>query len=228
MLGRRKPSAPATPPADEDRAIAAAIQGLVDADDLNAARERYGELVDRHQRRAIRIAYAYLRDAADADEAVQDAFVKAYTHLVDFDATRPFDVWFTRILVNGCLDRLKARARRERWLVSPAATDDPDVTARVPSTDASPEVLVLRRERGVRLMRAIDGLPTRQRTVVVLSQFGGHTTRDVSQMIGLSEATVRVHLFRALRRLREMLAGDPAFAVAGRNRHKSGRRGAAS
>ena len=81
------------------------------------ARERYAELVARHQRRAARIAFHYLRDSAEADEAVQDAFVKAYSHLSSFREELPFEVWFTRILINGCLDRIKARTRRERWLV---------------------------------------------------------------------------------------------------------------
>ena len=62
-----------------------------------------------------RIAYQYLRDAADADEAVQDAFVKVFTHIGSYREAWPFEVWFTRILINGCLDRRKARARRERW-----------------------------------------------------------------------------------------------------------------
>ena len=53
---------------------------------------------------------------AEADEAVQDAFVKAYSHLASFREELPFEVWFTRILINGCLDRIKARTRRERWI----------------------------------------------------------------------------------------------------------------
>jgi RNA polymerase sigma-70 factor, ECF subfamily len=77
------------------------------------AREHYGQLVAQHQRRASRIAYYYLRDAADADEAVQDAFVHAYVHLPSFREGVSFEAWFVRILVNGCLDRLKVRRRRE-------------------------------------------------------------------------------------------------------------------
>ena len=83
-----------------------------------AARELYGELVRRHQRKATRIALYYLRESAEADEAVQDAFVKAYTHLRDFEYGRSFEVWFTRILVNSCLDRVKARGRRARWMIA--------------------------------------------------------------------------------------------------------------
>src|ERR671921_1805470 len=110
-----QPAAPA--PREADSAAASAVKAM-QADGRHAeARERYAELVGRHQRRAARIAFHYLRDAAEADEAVQDAFVKAYSHLSSFREELPFDVWFTRILINGCLDRIKARTRRERWLL---------------------------------------------------------------------------------------------------------------
>ena len=89
---------------------------------MDEARERFGGLVAIHQRRALRIAYQYLRDAAEADEAVQDAFVKVFAHIGSYREAWPFEVWFTRILINGCLDRRKARARRERWF-APAEAD---------------------------------------------------------------------------------------------------------
>ena len=111
-----------------DAAAASAVKALQAAGDHAEARERYAELVARHQRRASRIAYHYLRDGAEADEAVQDAFVKAYQHLASFREELPFDVWFTRILINGCLDRIKARTRRERWLLP--------MTGRVRSSNA--------------------------------------------------------------------------------------------
>src|SRR3954465_8886306 len=101
---------------EADAAAASAVKALQAAGEQAGARERYAELVARHQRRANRIAYHYLRDAAEADEAVQDAFVKAYAHLPSFREELPFDVCFTPILINGSLDRIKARTRRERWL----------------------------------------------------------------------------------------------------------------
>lgn len=93
---------------EADSAAASAVKAFQASGHTAEARERYAELVGRHQRRATRIAYHYLRDAAEADEAVQDAFVKAYSHLSSFREELPFDVWFTRILINGCLDRIKA------------------------------------------------------------------------------------------------------------------------
>jgi RNA polymerase sigma-70 factor, ECF subfamily len=71
------------------------------------ARERYADLVGRHQRRASRIAFHYLQDGAAADEAVQDAFVEAYTYLAWLPEHLPFEIWLNRILINGCLERLK-------------------------------------------------------------------------------------------------------------------------
>src|SRR5205823_6840213 len=83
--------------------------------EMDEARDRFAELVNRHQRRASRIAYQYLRDSAEADDAVQDAFIKVFSHIDRYREAWPFEVWFTRILINGCLDRRKARARRDRW-----------------------------------------------------------------------------------------------------------------
>src|SRR5688572_917734 len=106
------------PGREADSAAASAVKALQAEGRHAEARDRFAELVGRHQRRAVRIAFHYLRDAADADEAVQDAFIKAYSHLSTFREELPFEVWFTRILINGCLDRIKARTRRERWIVS--------------------------------------------------------------------------------------------------------------
>src|SRR5262249_45409519 len=176
------------------------------------ARARFAGLVSTHQRRPSRIAYQYLRDAAEADEAVQDAFVKAFGHIASYREAWPFEVWFTRILINGCLDRRKARARRERWIVPGNETGGPD-DSRTPavsvSPDASPEARLLARGRRARLAAAIDPLDGRQRTGFMLCHYGDHTPREVSAMTGLNESTVRVHLFRAARKLRSVLGGQP-------------------
>jgi RNA polymerase sigma-70 factor (ECF subfamily) len=80
------------------------------------ARQRYADLIGRHQRQASRIAFHYLRDGAEADEAVQDAFVEAYAQLAWLRDELPFEIWLHRILINGCLDRIKARTRQKRRL----------------------------------------------------------------------------------------------------------------
>jgi RNA polymerase sigma-70 factor, ECF subfamily len=207
-----RPPGSAVVGAPVDVELAATVKAHLAEGEIAAARELYGELVRRHQRKATRIALYYLRESADADEAVQDAFVKAYTHLGDFEYGRSFEVWFTRILVNSCLDRVKARGRRARWMIAADDLGESNPLDRVAvPRDSTPEALALRRERGTRLMAAIEQLPERQRTVVLLSQIEGATTREVSEVTGLRETTIRVHLFRALRRLRALLSDDPAF-----------------
>lgn len=175
---------------------------------MDEARERFSALVHAHQRRASRIAYQYLRDAADADEAVQDAFVKVFSHIGSYREEWPFEVWFTRILINGCLDRRKARGRRDRWHVGrePGISDEARVASAV-AADASPEARLLARERRARLAAAVDRLEGRQRTVFMLCHYGDCTPRDISVITGLKESTVRVHLFRAARKLRGLLGG---------------------
>ena len=202
-----------------DTRAAGAVKALQAAGKLDEARDRFTELVTRHQRRASRIAFHYVRDGADADEAVQDAFVKAYSHIGTFREELPFEVWFTRILINGCLDRIKARKRREKWIAPPtidASGIERNPAEFVPSRGASPEDYVLKQERRRQLHAALGKLPERQRLVFMLSQFEGRSSREVSGLTGLNESTVRVHLFRAMRRLRGLLSGGNAPAVTGR------------
>ena len=211
---------------ETDARVAVEVKALQAAGRLETARERYGELVARHQRRASRIAFHYLRDAADADEAVQDAFMKAYTHLGTFREELPFEVWFTRILINGCLDRLKMRRRRDKW-IAPPVIDQSGVERHpadfLPARGPSPEEHVLAAERRDRLNTALAKLPERQRLVFMLSHFEGRTSREVSGMTGLNESTVRVHLFRAIRRLRGLLAPAATQVTSGRRSHRAAR-----
>jgi len=191
----------------DDSRIAVEVRGLVERGAMDEARDRFAELVIIHQRRASRIAYQYLRDVAEADEAVQDAFVKVFSRITSYREAWPFEVWFTRILINGCLDRRKARTRRDRWSVGGGISAANEARASMARPEGDPERQALARERRARLAAAIDRLDGRQRTVFMLCHFGDCTPREVSAMTGLNESTVRVHLFRAARKLRGLLGG---------------------
>jgi RNA polymerase sigma-70 factor, ECF subfamily len=202
-------SLPPLPQPDQDSRIAAEVKALVQRGDLAGARDRFDALVLKQQRRASRIAYHFLRDAADADEAVQDAFLKVFSHIESFREDLPFEVWFTRILINGCLDRQKARRRRMRWL-TPALDSEQGERAWTDATSAttpSPEESVLLKERRRQIASAVSRLPDRQRTIFLLCHYEGCSSREASAITGLNESTVRVHLFRAVRKLRALLGG---------------------
>jgi RNA polymerase sigma-70 factor (ECF subfamily) len=184
-----------------DSRVARDVKALVARGDLTAAHERFANLITLHQRRACRIAMAYLGNPADADEAVQDAFVRVFQHIATYRDDLPFDQWFTRILINRCIDRQRARARRDLRLVPLA-----DATTRaVGRPQDSPERRVLVRQWRKAVARAVAKLPNRQRAVFTLCQYGDRTPAEVASLLGMREATVRVHLFRAVHRLRESL-----------------------
>ena len=197
-------------PPDVESTLAGQVQDLIASGNDQAARDLFAHIVSRQQRRASRIAWHYLRDVAEADEAVQDAFVKAYSHIKSFQRNLSFEVWLTRILINGCLDRQKARMRRSRWILPAADAGRRDQDAIEHATrpsERSPEAQLLAREWREQLVAAVQKLPDRQRLVFMLCHYSDHSTRDVAEMTGLNESTVRVHLFRAIRKLRTSMEG---------------------
>jgi RNA polymerase sigma-70 factor (ECF subfamily) len=189
--------------------LAAEIKALVVAGEREAARDRFGALVAVLQRRGLRIAYHYLRDAADADEAVQDAFIKVFLHIEQYREELSFDVWFMRILVNACLDRLKSRNRQQRWMASPAEESlEARPVEQAAGTEPSSERRMLARERWAQVLAAVAALPDRQRLVFTLSHLDERSAAEISEATGMSPATVRVHLFRAIRKLRALLGDE--------------------
>jgi RNA polymerase sigma-70 factor (ECF subfamily) len=137
-----------------------------------------------------------------------------FTHLTTYREDLPFEFWFTRILVNGCLDIRKARARRLRWVLPLGGPRETTPSAEPVAPQPGPEARLMSTERAREITEAVDQLPDRQRTVFTLCHIGEQTTSEVSQALGLSEATVRVHLFRAVRKLRKLLRPvDPQAAL---------------
>jgi RNA polymerase sigma-70 factor (ECF subfamily) len=201
VLAGTSPNLERSRPIDAASQLAAEIKARLAAGDGAQARELFGDLVGLHQRRANRIAVAYLRNPADADEAVQDAFVRVFGNMTAYREDLPFEQWFTRILVNGCIDRHRARERRDRRLVPLEGTDVPASAA------PSPERHVAARQWASAVSEAVQTLPDRQRAVFTLCHYAERTPAEASEILGVRESTVRVHLFRAMRRLRVALEG---------------------
>jgi len=117
---------------------------------------------------------------------------------------------------------------RERWSVPmiDSANGDREVTDIMPARGPSPEDTVLLEERRRKLADALGALPERQRTIFMLSHYEGHSSKEVSAMTGLNESTVRVHLFRAVRKLRGMLSPKVEDQRPKTDKTKDGRRNA--
>jgi RNA polymerase sigma-70 factor, ECF subfamily len=157
-------------------------------DGSSARRLAFERLTDQRLLRAYRLATLVMRDASDAQDAVHDAAVLAWTRFDELRDRSVFDAWFDRIVINVCRQRL--RQRRVRPLV----------------IEATPEVAMAdgasnRAEREA-LRRALDRLTPEHRTVVILRHLEGYSTAEIAARTGEREGTVKSRLHYALRELR--------------------------
>jgi len=159
--------------------------------------EAYAELVHAYQGIAFRTAFLLTGGAAEAEDAAQEGFVKAWRALGRFRAGAPFKPWLLRIVANEAHNRRRSTGRRTQLALRAAAAE--------PSGDAapSPEASVLAAERREALLAAVNGLPEDQRSVVALRYFAGLSEEEVATALGIAEGTVKSRTSRALERLRE-------------------------
>lgn len=172
-----------------------------------AAREdgAFDELVQRYQARAYRLAWSLLRDAEDARDLSQEAFLRVYQSAARFRGDARFSTWFYRILVNLCLDH---RRRRRWWQRAVAHDPDEDQVAlveRQPARDPDPGQRASEEQTMTRLWAAVHRLSPQQRAAVMLSVQEQLSTAEIATVLQCSEPTVRVHLHRAVQALRRKL-----------------------
>jgi len=177
---------------NEDPIEARAIAAVKDGDAGS-----YDYLVSKYMKRVVSIAWGIARNAADAEDLAQEAFVKAYQSIGRFKTGEPFGPWIYRIATNLGLDLIKHRKRFRHEEITEAAP--------APRRDRA-DLPTIANELGERIDRAIQSLPEMQRIVArlyLVEQFG-HT--EIASMTGLSEGTVRSHLSLARGKLKEKLA----------------------
>ena len=161
--------------------------------------ESYDQLVREHQGIAFRTAYVITGSAADAEEAVQDAFVKAYRARGRFRRGAPFRPWLLKIVANEARNRRRATGRRARLSLQ-LAVERPSGGAA-----PSPEVALLAREERAELLAAVDRLGEEQRAAVACRYFLGLSEAETAAVLGCRPGTVKSRLSRALARLEEEL-----------------------
>jgi RNA polymerase sigma-70 factor (ECF subfamily) len=170
-------------------------------------------LVERYQERAYRIAWSIVRDQEEAKDCSQEAFLRLHESAGSFAGQSKFSTWFYRIVVNCCLDHQRRRRGWRRLLGwrdrRDEAPDAPDPVEQAPAPFADPAERLHAERRMSRVWALVEELSPRQRAAVTLSCREGLATKDIAAVLSLSEATVRVHLHRALNTLRRRL-GDEA------------------
>ena len=157
-------------------------------------------LMRRYNQRLFRAARAILRDDADAEDAVQGAYLAAYTHLDQFAGAARFSTWLTRIAVREALGKLRTRRRRGE-----VDLEGKEEMLMSDETDDSPEKHAARRELAGVLESAVDALPEIYRIVFMMREFEQLSTQETADVLELSEEAVKVRLHRARAMLREGL-----------------------
>ena len=179
----------------------------------NQGARAFDLLVERYQERAYRIAWSILRNQEDAKDCSQEAFIRLHESARTFACQAKFSTWFYRILVNCCLDH-RRRGRGWRRLLAWRDRDagemaDSDPVEREPAPFVDPGDTLDEDRRMSRLWKAVEELSPQQRAAVLLSCREGLPTKEIAEVLSLSEATVRVHLHRALITLRRRIGSQP-------------------
>jgi RNA polymerase sigma-70 factor (ECF subfamily) len=154
-------------------------------------------LVDQYAGALYRVAFSVLRNAADAEDAVQEAFLRVLRHRQTLGEVRDHRVWLIRIVWNIVLDRKRRTKTRPE-------TDDVSGLARVlPATGLSAEDIAAAAQHHAKVLACVDQLPAKERQVLQLSAFEELSSVEIASVLGISESSVRSRLFRA----RNLMAG---------------------
>ncbi|HZT29991.1 MAG TPA: sigma-70 family RNA polymerase sigma factor [Bryobacteraceae bacterium] len=167
-------------------------------------REAFRVLVERHSRPAFRLAYRMTGNQQDAEDVVQESFLRAYRQLGRFDHRASFATWFYRITVNCALDVVRARQRRAAQPSSPDG-NQPDALASLASADPGPDRMAMSGQIGERVAEAMRELSPNERHAFVLRHFEGVAIEEIGRLLGVAPGAAKHSVFRAVQKLRHAL-----------------------
>lgn len=166
--------------------------------------EAFGELVRLYERPVFNLAYRMLGEGGEAEDASQEAFIRAFSNLHRYDVTRPFKTWLLSITSNHCIDRLR---KRRLTLLS---LDDPlPPHPALVSDQASPEKAAIAQELSEEVQKMLAHLSDEYRLVVVLRYWYDLSYAEIAEMTASTESAVKSRLFRARQSLAKLV--DPAM-----------------
>lgn len=183
---------------------------MEEGDAAQVARARDGDsdafrsLVERHSHSVFRLAYRMTGNEQDAEEVVQDTFLRAYRQLHKFESRASFGTWVYRIAANCSIDLVRTRLRHDRYALKDTAGEG-HPTVDVPSTDPAPDRLLFGSEVRREVRDALAGLSTLERAAFTLRHLEGLSIEEIGQTLGLRTNATKHSIFRAVRKLRVAL-----------------------
>jgi RNA polymerase sigma-70 factor (ECF subfamily) len=167
--------------------------------------DAYRMLVERHSRSLFRLAFRMTGNQEDAEDVVQESFLRAYRQLGKFDERASFGTWLYRIAANASLDLVRARKRRSENLAPAGDPDAENPVFNLPSEDPTPDRMAMSSEVRQRVMAAMDELSPTERTAFVLRHFEGMRMEEVGQILDCQPGAAKHSVFRAVQKLRRSL-----------------------
>ena len=191
----------------------AELAGLCARRDPEAVRQ----VITENNQRLFRAAWSILKDRGEAEEAMQAAYLSAFTSIDRFEGRSSLTTWLTRIVINEALGRVRSKRRRRALLGAEGVPvlDTYREKLMAGSETPLPDAAVAREQLRRLLERAVAGLPEIFRTVFVLREIEGLSVEDTSEALEIPAATVKTRLLRAKRRLQEALAPEVHEALTG-------------
>jgi len=184
---------------------------LSDVDLVRAAQKgdmvAFEEIVARHRDKIYARAYSMMRNEDEALDLSQEAWVKGWQRLVQFQGDSSFVTWMTRIVINLCLDQLRKHKRQRAESIEALEEESGGVERYMPVTNTNPTAGLERTELRRRIDRALAQLSKEHRTVLVLHEFEELEYKEIAKRMGCSIGTVMSRLFYARRRMASLLAG---------------------
>ena len=186
-------------------------------------REAFRILVEKYQSRLLTLAQEIVRSREEAEDVVQESFVKAYVSLHDFKGESSFFTWMYRITYNMAIDFRRKSSRRGgdtlAYEESASSQEEHPATSVFMGSLESPDDVVTRREQGLRLRQALDSLSEEHRAVIMLREIDGLSYAEIAKISGVSEGTVMSRLHYARKKLQGILQD---FAPVVRQRGETG------
>ena len=174
---------------------------------LGGDRDAFRPLVERYSRPVFRLAFRMLNSEEDAEEAVQETFLRAYRSLERFERRSQFSTWLYRICSNCCMDMLERRKRQPQPFAIPAEEENEGAPEdRLPSADPSPERRLLDREVAGRALHHRQRVHGLAHTAFVMRHFEGRSIEEISAVLDIRGVDAKNTVFRAVRKMRAALA----------------------
>lgn len=174
---------------------------------LSGDQTAFTGLLNRHKRLAYHLALGIVKDPIEAEDLVQESFIKAFASLSRYNPQYAFTTWLCKIVSNHCLDHLRRKKIQACSLDEPIQGRDGEIKREIPDWSSNPEWLLARKQQTLSIERAIDSLPPRYRQVIVLRHKRDLSYEEIAKILNVPLGTVKAQIFRARELLKKKLKG---------------------